>query len=72
MKREFLKGLNLADDLIDQIMAEHGKSATKSKEDLDTANTMVATLKKQAEETAKTIEGFKGLDIEGVKKAASD
>jgi hypothetical protein len=31
MKREFLKGLELADDITDQIMAEHGKGIEKYK-----------------------------------------
>ena len=32
--REFLKGLELDSELIDTIMAEHGKLVTKDKEEL--------------------------------------
>lgn len=53
MKREFLKNLGLEDDVIDQIMQEHGKGITKAKADyddvkeqLDTAQTTIADLKK--------------------------
>lgn len=53
MKREFLAGLGLSDEVIEQIMAEHGKTvqATQSKLDeaeskLKEANSTLDTLKK--------------------------
>lgn len=53
MKREFLAGLELSEDIINQIMAEHGKTvqATRSKLDeaeskLKEANSTLDTLKK--------------------------
>lgn len=63
--REFLKGLELDKELIDTIMAEHGKHMTANKERAD-------GLQKQLEDAAKEIKSFKDLDIDGIKKAASD
>ena len=51
--REFLKGLDLEPELIDTIMAEHGKIVTKDKEELQTLKEQVKELKensKNAEE----------------------
>lgn len=47
--REFLKGLDLDGELIDTIMAEHGKLVTKDKEELQTLKSQV----KELEETSK-------------------
>jgi len=74
MKREYLEnldlgnGVKLSKEQIDGIMAENGKDieATKGKYvDYD-------ALKTQLTEANTTIEGFKKLDIEGIKKAADD
>jgi len=68
MKREELKTLGLTDEQIDKVMAENGKDieATKSKfADYD-------GLKTQLTDANKTIEGFKAMDIDGIKKAADD
>lgn len=51
--REFLKGLDLDSELIDTIMAEHGKLVTKDKEELQTLKGQMKELKensKNAEE----------------------
>ena len=51
--REFLKGLDLDGELIDTIMAEHGKLVTKDKEELQTLKAQMKELKensKNAEE----------------------
>ena len=51
--REFLKGLELDNELIDTIMAEHGKLVTKDKEELQTLKSQMKELKensKNAEE----------------------
>lgn len=73
MKREFLQNIKIGDqaltkELIDAIMDENGKdieAAKKSFADYD-------TLKTQLADANKAIEDFKGLDIDGVKKAADD
>ena len=51
--REFLKGLDLDGELIDTIMAEHGKLVTKDKEELQTLKSQMKELRensKNAEE----------------------
>ena len=68
MKREFLTGLGIAEDVIDKIMAENGKDieATKAKyADYD-------ALKTQLSEANGKIEEFGKLDFDGVKKMADD
>lgn len=63
--REFLKGLELDDSTIDTIMAEHGKLVTKDKEE-------ITNLKKQIGDANEEIKSYKDMDIDGIKKSASD
>lgn len=70
MNREFLKNLGIADDLIDKIMAEHGRTvqaekdkAAKVQTDLSEANKTIETYKTQIAELEK-----KSGDNEDVKK----
>jgi len=75
MKREDLKkllGESATDELVDKIMAEHGKDVEKHKSDLATITTERDGLKTQLSEASKQIEGFKGMDIEGVKKSVDE
>ena len=73
MKREFLQNLKIGDqpmtkEIIDAIMEENGR-------DIETAKKPFAdydTTKTQLTEANKTIEGFKSLDVEGVKKSADE
>jgi vacuolar-type H+-ATPase subunit I/STV1 len=46
--REFLKGLDLDSELIDTIMAEHGKLVTKDKEELQTLKSQLKDLKENS------------------------
>lgn len=73
MKREFLQNIKVGDqaltkEIIDAIMAENGndiEAAKKPFADYD-------AIKQQLADANKAIEDFKGLDIDGVKKAAED
>lgn len=65
MKRDFLKGLGLDDETIDTIMAEYGKNVQKNKETID-------ELTKQIEDANKEIQSYKDMDIDSIKKSASD
>lgn len=73
MKREFLQNIKIGDqplskEIIDAIMAENGS-------DIEAAKKPFADyegIKGQLAEAGKTIEGFKAMDIEGIKKAADD
>ena len=47
--REFLKGLDLDSELIDTIMAEHGKLVTKDKEELQTLKSQIKELKENSQ-----------------------
>lgn len=46
--REFLKGLDLDNELIDTIMAEHGKLVTRDKEELQTLKSQMKELKENS------------------------
>ena len=72
MKREDLKALGLEDAAIDSIMKLHGSDIESHKTTINTLTTERDTFKTQAEEAGKQIKAFEGLDVEGVKKAASD
>jgi len=72
MKREDLKKLELADDVIDQIMKLHGQDIEAQKTQAETAEKQVETLQGQLKDANKTIEGFKDLDVDAIKAAADD
>lgn len=72
MKREDLKALELADDVIDKIMALHGKDMQAVTTTAETAKTELDGVKTQLTEAGTQIENFKKLDIEGVKAAADE
>jgi hypothetical protein len=72
MKREDLKKLGIEDSLVDSIMALHGSDIEKHKTDLATAQTELGSLKTQLTEAGATIEGFKKLDVDGIKAAADE
>lgn len=75
MKRDDLKKLlgdGVADDVIDKIMSENGKDIEAQKAKIAAAESEAQTAKEQLVEANKQIEAFKGMDIEGVKKAADD
>ena len=54
--REFLKGLELDDELIDTIMAEHGKHLTRLKEQVDDYKEKISNYDNQIKELNSTIE----------------
>ena len=72
MKREQLKELGLEDAAIDKVMALNGADIEKQKAALDTAKTEADALKAQLAEANTAIEGFKKLDVDGIKAAADE
>lgn len=68
MKTEFLKELGLEQEVIDKIMGENGKDVEAAKAKFSDYD----TVKNQLAEANKTIEGFKAMDIDGIKKAADE
>ena len=55
MKREFLQGLELSDELIEKIMAEHGKTVADTKSKLTAAEEQVSTLQSDLSTANETI-----------------
>lgn len=72
MKREWLKELGIADDLVDKIMAENGKDIEKFKTELSTKTEEAKNAQEQLITANKEIESYKSMDIEAIKKAADD
>ena len=64
--REFLRDLDLDQETIDTIMAEHGKLVTKDKEDIQKYKSTIDDLKKQIESLPKSEE------IENLKTKIAD
>lgn len=72
MKTEDLKAQGLTEEQINFIMAENGKDVNAVRAKLTTAETERDTYKQQAEDAQKEIQGYKDMDIEGIKQAASN
>ena len=72
MKREDLEKLGLTKEQIDTIMDENGKDIEKHKSEAETAKTTLNQTKGQLDEANKAIDGFKALDVDGIKKAADE
>lgn len=79
MKTEFLKSLNLSQEVIDKIMAENGKDiaverkkAEKVIQERDSYKLKAESLETQVNDANAEIQKFKDMDIDGIKKAADD
>ena len=73
MKREFLENFKVGDqslpkEIVDAIMAENGNDIENAKKPFSDYETD----KQQLADANETIEGFKAMDIDSVKKAADD
>ena len=72
MKREFLEGLGLESEKVEAIMKEHGTAISKLNTDLTNSKNEVETLKTQIDNANKEIQSYKDMDIDSIKKSASD
>ncbi|MDU5681004.1 MAG: hypothetical protein E6005_03840 [Peptostreptococcus sp.] len=72
MKREFLKNLELEDDVIDKIMAEHGKTTKKYLDKIDAKDTELGTLQGELKDVNDKLKSFDGIDIDKLKSEAED
>lgn len=72
MKREFLEGLGLENEKVEAIMKEYGTSISKLNTDLTNSKNEVQTLKTQIDDANKEIQSYKDMDIDSIKKSASD
>lgn len=69
--REFLKGLELDDELVDTIMAEHGKHLTKLKEQNEEYKTKIENYNTQITELNNTIES-KSKELENLSNVTNE
>lgn len=72
MNREMLKDLGLEEEAINKIMAENGKDIENAKGDLKAKESELQKVQEQLKEANKTIESYKDMNIEDIKKSAED
>jgi hypothetical protein len=72
MKRSDLEGLELSKEQVDAVMKLHGVDVEAHKANLEVAKSATASVQEQLDAANVTIEGFKKLDPEAVKKSADD
>lgn len=72
MERKFLESLGLDKDTIDKVLDQHSTEIGKQKQTLDALTAERDGLKTQLSEAGKTIEGFKAMDIDGIKRSAEE
>jgi Phage minor structural protein GP20 len=67
---EALAKAELPEDVLEKIIVAHSKDIEGHKNKLTEAMTAADNTKQQLEEANKQIEGFKGMDVDGIKQAA--
>lgn len=73
MNKEDLKKLGIEDEeLIQKVIVLHGKDIETHKNSIQTVKSELETVKTQLSEANTTIEGFKKLNVDEIKKAADD
>lgn len=72
MERKFLESLGLDKDTIDKVLDQHSTEIGKQKQTLDALTAERDGLKTQLSEAGKTIDGFKAMDIDGIKRSAEE
>lgn len=72
MKTEDLKAKGLTDEQIQFVMAESGKDVEKVKTEVETAKAELKSTKEQLTEANKTIESYKGKNVEDIEKTANE
>ena len=72
MKTEDLKNQGLTDEQISFVMSENGKDIEKFKTENETNKTELKPVKEQLKSANETIESYKNMNIEDIKKSADD
>ena len=72
MKREDLKGLGIADEVIEKVMAMYGKGIESIKGENEQLKVSLGAKDKVIEEANKTIDSFKGMKVEDIQKQAEE
>lgn len=70
--REFLRGLDLEDELVDTIMAEYGKLVTKDKEELQTLREQVRELEEYSSDAEVLQQKYEELLVEKEEREAQE
>ena len=72
MTKEELLALGLTEEQISEVFKINGKDVEKAKGDLSTKETELASTKEQLKTANTTIESYKGMNIEEIKKNAEE
>lgn len=72
MKREFLKGLDLEDEVIEKIMSENGRDIEKYKKEVEKKKEELESKESELETVNKKVSELEKIDIESVKKEVND
>ena len=72
MNKKDLIALGVSEEIADQVVILHGKDIEGHKTKLTTLQTELDGAKAQLTEAGTAIEGFKKLDVDGIKAAADD
>lgn len=72
MKREFLKELGIADEIIDKIMGENGNDIEAQKKLTTTKEAELNTASQTIKDLQDAVKKFDGVDVEKLKKDAAD
>lgn len=72
MKREFLEGLGLSNELIDQIMAEHGKTVSNYESKLTAKSEELQTSQNTINELSEKVKKFDGVDLDELKNGVKE
>lgn len=72
MKRSFLSELGLEEEVIDKIMAEHGKTTQKMKDKIGAMTTELKQTQEELESTSADLKEAKKIDVDKLKSEAEE
>ncbi|HDF4156563.1 TPA: hypothetical protein PC372_003309 [Clostridioides difficile] len=72
MKREFLKSLDLEDEVIEKIMSENGRDIEKYKKEVEKKKEELESKNTELETANNKIKDLEKIDVESIKKEAND
>ncbi|SEN80437.1 Phage minor structural protein GP20 [Peptostreptococcus russellii] len=72
MKRSFLSELGLEDEVIDKIMAEHGKTTQRLQDKIGAKDTEIQTLQGELDTANGKLSNFEKIDVEKLKSEAEE
>lgn len=72
MKRDFLIELGIDEDVVNKIMAEHGKTTQRLKDKVNATQTEIEQLRDDLKASTDRVKEFEKVDVEALKKDAQD